>query len=472
MTARRQSRAKPAAPKYLAPTNARELAFVILSEHKSSGRLIAPLFEQHSRSGSLSSADRGLASEIVYGIVRRQTTLNFVLQQQIDRPRHRVEGELWTLLQIGAYQLIFLDSVPAHAAVNETVNVARRIGNSRWSGFLNGVLRAVARELTNESIDAPAADAVPVTAGRYRRLSQPVFADPDESHREYVAQAFSFPEWLIERWQTRFDPDELLRICFWFNGRAPISLRVNLLRTSRDKLLAAFDSAGIAASAGPLPEAVQLEDSMRIEMLPGFREGWFCVQDSSAMQAAALLDPHRGERVLDLCAAPGTKTTHLAERMHDEGVIVATDVSADRLKLVNENCERLGLGCVEPRQIAPDGSDLPDGPFDAALVDVPCSNTGVLGKRPEARWRIKPQDVRELPSLQFRLLCDACDRVREGGRVLYSTCSIEAEENEQVVHQLRKSRPHIQISQSLTHTPGKPADGGYQAILYIGSEES
>jgi len=466
MTKGRRGPGKKGGPTRLeSPANSRELAFSVLSEYKTSGRLIAPLLESHAQRAGLAADERALASEIAHGVVRRRATLNTLLQHQIDRPRHRVEGALWTLLQIGAYQLVLLGSVPSHAAVNETVNVAGRLGQPNWRGFLNGVLRSVARELTDQLTNLPAADAVPLNEGCYRRLSRPCFGDPDDNLQEYVVCAFSFPEWLIERWQRQCTADELLRTCFWYNTRGAVSLRVNMLRSSREQLLEALGGAGVIASAGVLPEAVRLAGTVRVDTLPGYREGWFAVQDSSAMHAADLLAPQPGERILDMCAAPGTKTTHLAERMRDDGTIVATDIRPDRLELVEQNCRRLGIGIVETRQVGRDGADLPEGPFDAVLVDVPCSNTGVLGKRPEARWRIKPEDLRELPQLQLRLLRDACDRTRPGGRVLYSTCSIEPEENQQVVHQLLTSRPKVQMEQELTHLPGRPADGGYQALL-------
>lgn len=447
------------------PTNARELAFVVLDESKRSSTFVTQLLEEALRDASLAPRERPVAMELVYGIVRRQATLNALIEPHVTRPRHKIEGALWTLLQLGAYQLVFMDSVPPHAAVNETVETARRFGKPRWTGFINGVLRSVDRDLTGEFTAAAAADAIPLSEGRYPRCRRPVFPDPDDDPAGYFARAFSFPVWLAERWRERFDLAELARMGFWFNAPAKICLRVNLLRTSRGELLTAMHEAGVQARPSHLPEAVWLESPARIDELPGYEKGWFSVQDPSAMHAARLLSPGPGAMVLDMCAGPGTKTTQLAELMRNEGRIFATDIHSERLARVEENARRLGITIINPLLIRPDGSDTPAGPFDAVLVDVPCSNTGVLGKRPDARWRIRPTDLEELPALQKRLLLTACDRLKPGGRVVYSTCSIEPEENADVVRAVLAERPALELNESIEHVPGRPADGAYQALL-------
>jgi 16S rRNA (cytosine967-C5)-methyltransferase len=301
-----------------------------------------------------------------------------------------------------------------------------------------------------------------------------VFPEPSADPAGYFAEAFSFPRWLANRWHQRFDFEELCRIGFWFDRPAPLSLRVNLLKTSRDDLMRLLAERGVAARPGALPESIRLEGTARVDALPGFAEGFFSVQDESAMQAVDRLAPRPGETILDLCAAPGTKTTHIAERMRNQGTIVATDIRPERLARVAENCARLGISIVRPRLI-PDGppSSLdkaaepgPDsGPYDAILADVPCSNTGVLGKRPEARWRITPSEIEELGVRQSQLLESACRRLRPGGRLVYSTCSIEPEENEPIVRGLLQREPSLSLVEEWHQVPGRPGDGGYQALL-------
>jgi 16S rRNA (cytosine967-C5)-methyltransferase len=445
-------------------TSARELAFVALEEYRMRGTFIAQALDTEIARGGIPPEHRPLATEIAIGVVRRQATLDAILQPLVRRPREQVEPGLWTLMRIGAYQLVFL-AVPSHAAVHETVEVARRIGQPRWTGFLNGVLRSVDRLATGEETATPAADAVPVGEQRYRRLKQPVFADPQQDPAGYFAAAFSFPAWLVDRWQRRFSFEQLLRMGSWFNTPPAVALRINTLRTTREAYLKSLAASGIEAGPGELPEAVRLVASIPVERLPGFAEGWFAVQDESAMRAARLLDARPGQRVLDLCAAPGTKTTHVAELMRNEGQIVATDVNPDRLARVDENCRRLGVRIVDTQVIGEDAADAPAGPFDAILLDVPCSNTGVLGKRPEARWRITPQDINELPQIQRRLAVAACERVRAGGRIVYSTCSIEPEENAAVVRWLLDRDSRFRLAAEQEYLPGRPADGAYQALI-------
>ena len=448
------------------PPTAHRVAFTVLSQYKNEGRFVSQLLEHElARTPGFPSDERRLAVELINGVVRRRFTLDTLLLPHVARPRHRIEGELWTLLQIGTYQLAFLDSIPPYAAVNETVLLAKEGDRHGWDGFVNGVLRAVQSAFTDQFADGPSADALPLTNGRYRRLSRVFFRDPVSDPVGHVAESFSFPRWLIERWQSRFELAELCRLGFWFDHPAPLSLRVNPLRANRDDLLAIFRSQGVSVAPGSLAEAICVEGTRRVDSLPGFAEGFFSVQDESAMQAVDLLDPKPGETVLDLCAAPGTKTTHLAERMANQGTIIATDIRPDRLRRIDENSHRLGLTIVQPLLVSADSANVPPGPFDAILVDVPCSNTGVLGKRPEARWRIDAAEIQELATQQQVLLRSACERLAPQGRVVYSTCSIEPEENETIVRTILGERPDLTLVAERHHIPGRPADGGYQALL-------
>jgi 16S rRNA (cytosine967-C5)-methyltransferase len=508
---------------------------------------------------NLSKYDRPFISEMVNGVVRRQATLDALLGAYVTRPRYSIEDQLWTLLQLGLYQLVFMHGVPPHAAVHETVELGRWAQQPRWCGFMNGVFRSISREIDATFEETPASSRVPVSvrpallarqnadsatsqsssstevlspavtpehpslsstitpAGsnspwptaksdapvpepepepaalepappavtttnfpgtpesrlteiRYREIGKDVFPPPETDLPGYITAAFGLPEWLVARWSARFSPDELLQMAKWFDLRQPLTLRVNTLKTTRDELLAEIQQAASAdpttlAQAGDRPESIRYDGPFRIVDLPGFSDGRFTVQDETAMSASTLLAPQPGERVLDLCAAPGTKTTHLAELMQGEGSIVATDVDLGRLRRIEENADRFGFSIIEPLVIREDLTELPAGPFDAILIDVPCSNTGVLGKRPEVRSRITPEDIEELAATQKRLLAAAATLVGPGGRIVYSTCSVEPEENSGVVTQFLDKSTDFELLETQEFLPGKPADGGYQVLL-------
>jgi len=409
--------------------------------------------------------ERRLATELVCGIVRRRATLYSIITKFATRERDRIEDGLWTLLEIGVYQLVMLHSIPAHAAVHETVEICRQSRHPEWTSMLNAVLRTVGRSITNEHVETPTAATVPI-GDSFRVFSDEVFADPTESPDKYFSSAYSFPRWIVDQWLARYEEEETVRLMRWYNTPGKMSLRVNQLKTDREKLLDVLKTCEVEAEPGDIPELIRLAHTIRVENIPGFSEGWFAVQDESAMRATLLLDPQPGETILDLCAAPGGKTTHMAERMKNEGRIVACDVNADRLPRVAESAQRLGLSIIETHPITQKGKGIPPASFDAALVDVPCSNTGVLGKRPEVRWRLKASDLTELVPLQLRLLQTAMQKIRPGGRVLYSTCSIEPSENEGVVREaLRLVGPSWTLDSERRHPPGRPADGGYQALI-------
>ena len=447
------------------PRTARQIAFTVLDEWRETGRFAAPLLEAACALGNgLSSADRGLASELTYGVIRRQATLDAVLRPQLKRPPEQVEPGLWMLLQLGTYQLLFLSPDSQHAAIHETVELTRWLNQPRWTGFANGVLRSVQRDLGDGPAETAAADSIPTGPDRFLQLAKPLLPDPSTDPTGYIAAAGSLPGWLVEAWSRRLDFDELLRLAVWFNAPAATWLRVNPLRANPESVIAELASADVDATLEN-GRMIRLAGTAHVRGLPGFSEGHFTVQDSSAAAAAVLLAPAPGQRVLDLCAAPGTKSTQLAELMENQGQVLAADSHPDRLELIAPAAARLGLSIVEPVLVAESGEDLPTGPFDAVLVDVPCSNTGVLGKRPEARWRLKPDESARLAELQLKLLGQAAGRLAPGGRLVYSTCSIEPIENELVVSRFLDLRPEFEQARRQEHVPGRPADGGFQSLL-------
>jgi 16S rRNA (cytosine967-C5)-methyltransferase len=277
---------------------------------------------------------------------------------------------------------------------------------------------------------------------------------------------FSWPRWLAKRWHDRYGAWEAARLGFWFNAPPPLWVRVNKLRTDRESYRLQLAAALIDAEPGEHPQSLRFAEHHPVRDLPGYADGDFAVQDHSSMLVASAVAPQPGNRVLDLCAAPGGKTTHLAELADNRARIVACDADPKRLETVTALCQRLGIKGVET-VVLNEHAEPPPGPFDAALVDVPCSNTGVLGRRPEVRWRLKPTEFEYLIRLQTKLLLQAIDRVKPGGVVVYSTCSIEPDENEGVVAAVRRGIPALKLEAEHHAIPGRPSDGGYWARLRV-----
>ena len=445
-------------------TNGRLLAWKTLQEHSESGRFVSDILNDLESKSRLSAQERGLAVDLTSGVIRRMRTIDIILQSQMSRDRRNVEPDLWSLLQLGVYQ-IFFAKTPLHAAVDATVEMAKQVGQPRWTGFANGVLRSVAGLLTDEELTEPAAAAVPIFDGVFRKLQTEVFANPTTDPRDYFGEAFSLPRSLARRWSQRMSRQELQKVGF-HSLSVPVNvLRVNRLKSSVAEVQAALAEEDVATSPGQHDWSLRLPSGCRMTDLPGYNEGWWSVQDESAMHAAELVNPVAGERILDLCAAPGGKTTQLAELAGDAAAIIACDVSEHRLRRIDDSLHRLGLNSVDSMLIERDGSNIPAGPYDAVLVDVPCSNTGVLSRRPEARWRFREADLLELVQLQTKLLMTAVDLVRPGGRVVYSTCSIETEETTQLISDVVAAAPAISLEKQQTQLPGMPGDGAYQALL-------
>lgn len=455
------------APLGLRPHNALEFAFRQLDEYRASQQWVQDRLHTAFTRWNWPGAQRGLVTELVCGVVRRQATLDVLLQSVLSRPLDSLEQSLQTLLSLGAYQIAFLDHIPDYAAVNEVVELTKTLGFHRWTKIANGVLRSIGRLCSEERVDQPATNALPLTAGQYRRLNEAVFPDPGTDLPKYVATAFSLPVWLMQRWCERLSAADVCAVAAASNTAPQTYLRVNRRKTTPSALMEKLVAAGVQVElVADQPDALRLLSGPAIPQIPGFTAGEFTPQDLTAMRAAPRLAPCAGDRVWDVCAAPGTKTTHLAEIMDDHGEIIATDVDFDRLTRIDENTKRLGLTSIRGKFIKTDGTLLPDGPFDVILLDVPCSNTGVLHRRPEARWRLEPRDITDLMEQQANLLGTAWTRLRPGGRLLYSTCSIEPEENTERINRFLALNPAAQLVESASFLPTSEGDGGYQALLH------
>lgn len=422
--------------------NPREIAFDLLCKWERGAGAADDLLHAALQRSALAPRDRGLVTELFYGCLRQRAALDWLLAQKAER---MPKPDIAVLARLGLYQLFFLDRVPAHAAVNSTVELAKHASSERLGGFLNGVLRNALR-------DRPA-------------LASALQQQP-------LAVRYSHPEWLVTRWLARYGEADT-RALLDSNNRPPkVFARVNTLRTSAEALLAKWHAAGIEAepfSAGPCPmPMIEVRATESAERLPGFAEGEFYIQDPSTLLAVELLGAQPGERVLDACAAPGGKTTCLAQLMQDRGEIVAEDSSADRLKHVVVNCARLGVACVTVQQAR--GNDSTETWFDRVLVDAPCSNTGVLRRRVDARWRLRAEDIARLATEQLALLQKAARRVKRGGALVYSTCSLEPEENRGVVEAFLRANAAFTLERCVETSPQRDGlDGAFAAKLVRGA---
>jgi 16S rRNA (cytosine967-C5)-methyltransferase len=393
-------------------TPARELALQLLMAIET-GRVYPGLaLERSLGRGSFTPADRHLITELVQGVTRARNTLDWALAAYLRRPLDSVPPPIRNALRLGAYQMLYLDRIPAAAACDESVKLARRYGHRGTAGLVNAVLRRLAR------------------------AGLPPLPDIDVDPVGHLSLAHHHPPWLVERWLDRMGREATLALLAANNRPAPTSIRVNRLRAVPAVLQHELEVLGIMVTRSALlPEGLLLASPPPLRSLAAFREGRFQVQDESSMLAAWVVNPQPGWLVVDACAAPGGKATHLAELMGDRGQVVAIDPSAARLRLVTEAADRLGLRSI--RAVHGDARDMarlvPES-ADAILVDAPCSGLGTLRRRSDLRWARQAGDLASLAELQLSLLAAAASRVKPGGVLVYSTCSTEPEENEQVVN--------------------------------------
>ncbi|NQU39136.1 MAG: 16S rRNA (cytosine(967)-C(5))-methyltransferase RsmB [Lentisphaerae bacterium] len=390
-----------------------------------------------------SGPSRAFLMEMVYGAVRHRRSLEWLAAQCSDRSP--APAALPALL-LGIQQLIFMDGVPDYAAVNDTVNALKASSHSQGqASYVNAILRRIIRE-------------------RERLLAALA--------RQSIGIRESHPDPLVERWTATFGAARCLALCQWNNSRPGIVVRPRPGADAFDRSRRALIAAGIAFERHPYApdQFLSIGHGVRVTELPGFRKGELTVHDPATIEAVELLDPQPGQRVLDACASPGGKTALIADRMGSKGELVACDIHADRMSLLRDTLGRLSLPRVELVQADLRQEALPEAltkrPFDRILLDVPCSNTGVLRRRPDARWRFDPQRLRHTVALQRALLDRTALLLKPGGTLVYSTCSLEREENETQIENWLRTHPMFQQTDSRScFPPTTQTDGAYAAAL-------
>lgn len=399
-------------------------------------------FDQVSAAASLDQRDRAFMVELTRGVLRYRATLDWRLGLVADRRIAKLPILVQTVLRLGAYQLLYLDRVPDSAAVNESVRLikqqSRRLGRD-WSGFVNAVLRALLRS------------------------PEPAWPDVAQDPVTSFSVRYSCPVWLVERWCRDWGLERAEVLCRATVEMPPLTLRVNRLRTSRGALLAELTAADVDAGPTSISEVgIQLARATSVADLPGYAAGHFYVEDEAGQLIPLLLDVQPGQRVLDACAAPGGKTTHIAALMDNRGTIVAVDRSAVRLDLVMQNCRRLGVNIVTPlvgdmraliQEEAASGAGRSTGAarasvslsaFDRILLDAPCSGLGVLRRHSDGKWYKTPEIIAHHRVVQMDLLAETSRLLRPGGVLVYSTCSIEPEETESIIDEFCQSHREFQ----------------------------
>ncbi|MGF1497611.1 MAG: 16S rRNA (cytosine(967)-C(5))-methyltransferase [Elainellaceae cyanobacterium] len=376
----------------------------------------------------LDQRDRSLVTELVYGTVRRQRTLDALIDQFSTKDAARQPLNLRLILRLGFYQLRYLTQIPAAAAVNTAVDLAKHNGLRGLSGVVNGILR---QYLRLRDADGGGKRAGLVKSGL--ESLDPLRLPEDPVKRLGVDH--SYPDWMIQTWVDQIGYQQTEALCQWFNRSPHLDLRINLLKVSVDQAKAALDAAGLATQpVANLPQALRLASNPgQIQKLPGFEAGWWTVQEASAQMVSHVLDPQPGETIVDACAAPGGKTTHIAELMGDRGKIWAGDRSAARLQKLTESIQRLGLQSIQI--LVQDSRTLTQfrHSADRVLIDAPCSGLGTLNRHVDARWRQNLEAIAGLTQIQRELLTQSAQWVKPGGVLVYATCTLHPAENEDVV---------------------------------------
>lgn len=400
--------------------NARQLAYDVLIDIQQNGAYANLALDKALLRSKLNKSDRRLATELVYGCTKMQLHLDQIIKAYCDLKK--VDKRTLQLLRMAVYQMTYLEKIPDHAIINETVELSKKVG-LHSDKFINAVLRSMLRG--EKTVKWP---------------------DKRKQRNQYIAKWYSFPQWLIDGWVKEYGFADTEKLCEYFNNPAQTWIRVNTLKASAEEIKSVLEYLNIDFVQHPaLPEAFCLKSLQKIKQSSLFKQGKIIVQDLSAMLPALVLNPSQGMQVLDMCAAPGGKTTYLSAIMNNSGSIMACDLHPHRVELIEHNVKRLGVENV--RCYAGDATALPDDcyvRFDAILLDAPCSGLGVLNRRADLRWRIRKSSLPEIEQLQEQLLDAACHYLKPQGTLVYSTCTLNKNENEYQIERFLEKHPNFE----------------------------
>ena len=392
--------------------NAREVALRIINDIYNNGAYSNIALARELGRQSLTEQDRRFTTELVYGTIKAGETLDWMVGRYVNRSLDKISPVILNIIRLGMYQLFFLDKVPASAACNQSVELAKKYGHVGTVKFVNGVLRNAARN-----------------------PERVVYPDKEAELERYLALKYFHPQWIVKRWIERLGREQTEALCEINNSTPFLSLRTNTLKVSREELLQILFQEGVEASPSEqVPEGVICRTFPSLSSLKSLQNGLFQIQDESSMLVAHVMDPKPGELIMDVCAAPGGKSTHIAALMGGQGTVIAGDVHEHKLSLIQENAERSGINNIKVKAWdATQIGEMYPQIADRVLVDAPCSGLGVLRRKPDSRWRKSEEMIQELSQLQQLILNNAAQCVKVGGVLVYSTCTTEPEENQQVI---------------------------------------
>ncbi len=370
---------------------------------------------------SLDERDIGFISEIVYGTISWKLTIDELIKKYSNIKMKKISLWILNILRLGIYQIIFLDKIPKSAAVNESVNLAKRYGHKGSSNFVNAILRKVNKEDIEE----------------FKNIKDPV---------ERISKTTSTPKWIIEELLLEKNEKEVQEICTSFNIKPKITIRVNTLKTTKQELKEKLNQKNIKYEDGDLENFLILDGLKNIEKLDLFKNGYFTIQDESAGLASIVLNPKENEKVLDSCSAPGGKTTHIAELMKNKGEISAWDIYDHRIELIKQNAKRLDIKIIETK--IKDATIFDEKyleKFDKILLDVPCLGIGVIKRKPDIKWQREKENLDEITKIQMKIIENCSKYLKKGGQLVYSTCSIMQKENQNIIDEFLNKNPNFEI---------------------------
>lgn len=402
--------------------NARDIALNILMDVNINGAFSNYSINKHLK-GKNDPKNENFIREIVYGVIENLSYIDYIISRASKIKFKKIHPTILEILRMGVYQIVFMDKIPDRATVNEAVNLSKKHGHNRTSGFVNGVLRNISRN------------------------KEEIIKIDKEDKLHYLSIKYSHPKWMIERWLKEFGYEFTRKLLRENNSKPKLNIRVNTLKTNREELLAKMLSYGYnAKKTNYAKDGITIDNPIRITSIDEFRLGYFTIQDESSMLVAQIANPKEGSIVLDLCSAPGGKSTHMGQVMNNKGQIISRDIHEHKLKLVEESANRLDIDIIKTEMF--DAIELDKNlinKVDYCIIDAPCSGLGIIRRRPEIKWNRKEKDIKDLKEVQKKILNNAKEYVKPGGTIVYSTCTIGREENLNIVNDFLDENKDFQL---------------------------